>query len=291
MRNSGTAEAAAVCTRPPKLGEKNSRREGCSGFGSRFAGDTIRHAMTPARPPSRFFEELDFQSTPIGDLSLRRRRVASLDDLEVYEVALGAGFLMSSMFHEVEVALADLALAALPGPLDVVVGGLGLGYTAQAALRHEHVRSVVVIEALEAVIGWHRRGLVPLGAELSAEPRCRLVHADFFALAGAPETGFDPAAPGAKFHAVLLDIDHSPRNLLDPRNAAFYRTEGLQRLAAQLHPGGIFGLWSDDAPDADFLNALRMVFTSVRAEVVSFDNPILERQSSSTVYLAVKNQS
>ena len=247
--------------------------------------------MTPARPPSRFFEELDFQSTPIGDLSLRRRRVASLDDLEVYEVALGAGFLMSSMFHEVEVALADLALAALPGPLDVVVGGLGLGYTAQAALRHKHVRSVVVIEALEAVIGWHRRGLVPLGAELSAEPRCRLVHADFFALAGAPETGFDPAAPGAKFHAVLLDIDHSPRNLLDPRNAAFYRTEGLQRLAAQLHPGGIFGLWSDDAPDADFLNALRMVFTSVRAEVVSFDNPILERQSSSTVYLAVKNQS
>jgi spermidine synthase len=247
--------------------------------------------MTPPHPPSRFFEELDFQSTPIGDLSLRRRRVAALDDLEVYEVALGDGFLMSSMFHEVEVALADLALTAMPGPLDIVVGGLGLGYTAQAALRHEHVRYVVVIEALEAVIGWHRRGLVPLGAELSSDPRCRFVHADFFALADAPETGFDPAAPGAKFHAVLLDIDHSPRNLLDPRNAAFYRTEGLQRLAAQLHPGGIFGLWSDDAPDADFLNALRMVFTSVRSEVVSFDNPILERQSSSTVYLAVKNQS
>jgi hypothetical protein len=244
--------------------------------------------MNPPPTPSRFFEELDFQTTPIGDLSLRRRRVAALDDLEVYEVALGAGFLMSSMFHEVEVALADLALAALPGPLDVVVGGLGLGYTAQAALRHPHVRSVVVIEALDAVIGWHRRGLVPLGPELSTDPRCRLVHADFFALADAPETGFDPAAPGAKFHAALLDIDHSPRNLLDPRNAAFYRPDGLQPLAAQLHPGGIFGLWSDDAPDAAFLESLQSVFTSVRAEVVSFDNPILERKSSSTVYLALK---
>ena len=246
--------------------------------------------MVPPHPPSRFFEELDFQTTPIGDLSLRRRRVAALDDLEVYEVALGEGFLMSSMFHEVEVALADLALAALTGPLDVVVGGLGLGYTAQAALRHEHVRSVVVIEALAAVIGWHQRGLVPLGPELSSSPRCRLVQADFFALAGTPAIGFDPAAPGSIFHAVLLDIDHSPRNLLDPRNAAFYRPAGLQHLAAQLHPGGIFGLWSDDPPDADFLSALQSVFTSVRAEVVSFDNPILERKSSSTVYLATKSQ-
>ncbi|MEY4298930.1 MAG: hypothetical protein RIR25_166, partial [Verrucomicrobiota bacterium] len=86
--------------------------------------------MVPPRLPSRFFEELDFQTTPIGDLSLRRRRVAALDDLEVHEVALGEGFLMSSMFHEVEVALADLALATMTGPLDVVVGGLGLGYTA-----------------------------------------------------------------------------------------------------------------------------------------------------------------
>jgi len=57
--------------------------------------------MDPSATPSRFFEELDFQPTPIGDLSLRRRRVAALDDLEVYEVALGDGFLMSSMFHEV----------------------------------------------------------------------------------------------------------------------------------------------------------------------------------------------
>jgi spermidine synthase len=235
---------------------------------------------------NRAFEELDFQSTAIGDLALRRRRVAALDDQEVYEVTLGNGFLMSSLFHEVEVALADLALAGRAGPLDVVVGGLGLGYTAQAALRHETVRSVVVVEALEAVIGWHQRGLVPLGSELSADPRCRFVAADFFALAADLAVGFDPEAPGGRFHAVLVDIDHSPRNLLDARNGAFYQTNGLQSLAAQIHPGGVFGLWSDDPPDERFLDALRDVFAQVRAEVVKFDNPLQGRDSASTVYLA-----
>lgn len=239
----------------------------------------------PAGKP-RAFEELDFLPTAMGDLTLRRRRVAALDDAEVYEVTLGGGFLMSSLFHEVEVALADLALEGKPGPLDVVVGGLGLGYTAQAALRHESVRSVVVVEALPAVIGWHERGLVPLGPELSADPRCRFVAADFFALAADPATGFDPRAPGARFHAVLLDIDHSPKNLLMARNGAFYQPSGLQQLAAQLHPGGVFGLWSDDPPDEEFLTSLHAVFTAVRAEVVKFDNPLLGRDSASTVYLA-----
>jgi hypothetical protein len=237
---------------------------------------------------NRAFEELDFQRTPIGDLALRRRRVAALDDAKVYEVTLGNGFLMSSLFHEVEVALADLALAGRAGPLDVVVGGLGLGYTAQAALRHETVRSVVVVEALEAVIGWHERGLVPLGPELCADPRCRFVAADFFALAADPAKGFDPEVSAARFHAVLLDIDHSPRNLLDVRNGAFYQTNGLRGLAEQIHAGGIFGLWSDDPPEEEFLQSLREVFLNAQAEVVKFDNPILERESASTVYLASK---
>ena len=246
--------------------------------------------MTAQNPRPPFFEELDFQHTPIGDLALRRRRVAALDDAEVYEVTLGGGFLMSSLFHAVEVALADLPLAGREGPLDVVVGGLGLGYTAQAALRYPAVRSLVVVEALEPVIGWHQRGLVPLGAELSGEARCRFVHADFFACAADPARGFDPQAPGSRWHAILLDIDHSPRNLLDEGNAGFYRTEGLQSLAAQLHPGGIFAMWSDDPADEAFLAALREVFGSVRAETVRFPNPLLECESSSTVYLAERER-
>lgn len=232
------------------------------------------------------FAELDYRQTPLGELTLRRRRVAALDGREVFEVKLGDAFLMSSLFHEVEVALADLGLAGLEaGEMDVVVGGLGLGYTAVAALKHPAVRSLLVVETLDAVIEWHERGLVPLGAQLTGDARCRFVHGDFFALAAA-ENGFDPAAPGRKFHAVLLDIDHSPRNLLHERHGAFYQLDGLRRLAANLHPAGAFALWSDDPPDAEFLGALREVFASAASHVVRFANPLLECESASTVYVA-----
>jgi spermidine synthase len=143
-----------------------------------------------------------------------------------------------------------------------------------------------VVDFLAPVIDWHRRGLVPLGARLTIDPRCRFVQGDFFARAAAPETGFDPEQAGRRFHAVLLDIDHSPRNLLHPRHAALYEEEGLRRLAAHLQPGGVFALWSDDAPDAEFMSALGAVFASVESHVVKFANPLLETESASTVYVA-----
>lgn len=233
------------------------------------------------------FEELDFQSTPLGDLILRRRRMAMLDDLIVYEVLLGNGYLMSSLFHEVEEALADLGLAALGGEkLDVVVGGLGLGYTAVAALKDARVSELLVVDVMAPVIGWHEKGMVPLGKELTNDPRCRLVLGDFFAMAADPAVGFDPQQPGRKFHAVLLDIDHSPQSLLDEGNGVFYGVDGLRRLAAQLLPGGVFALWSDDAPDEIFLKHLAEVFESSEAHVVKFFNPLLEKDSESTVYVA-----
>jgi spermidine synthase len=233
------------------------------------------------------FEELDFRPTPIGDLILRRRRMAMLDNLIVYEVLLGNAFLMSSLFHEVEEALADLGLAAVAGEkLDVVVGGLGLGYTAVAALRDPRVAELVVVDVMSPVIEWHEKGMVPLGKTLTDDTRCRLVQGDFFALAATPEVGFDPARPGRKFHAVLLDIDHSPENLLDEGNGAFYKAEGLRLLASQLLPGGVFALWSDDAPDEKFMSRLAEVFVTPEAHVVRFFNPLLDRESASTVYVA-----
>ena len=156
------------------------------------------------------FEELDYCRTPIGELSLRRRKQVSLG-VDVFEVKLGDGFLMSSLFTVSETALAQLGLAAAgAGELDVVVGGLGLGYTARAALDYPGVRSVLVIEAIPQVIAWHRRGLVPLGRRLADEPRCRLIQGDFFALAQDADRGFDPDSPSRQFNAVLVDIDHSP---------------------------------------------------------------------------------
>jgi spermidine synthase len=211
----------------------------------------------------------------------------SLGELEIFEVKLGDAFLMSSLFHEVEVALADFGLREVeaPPPWDVVVGGLGLGYTAVAALRHKQVGSLVVVDALEAVIDWHRQSLVPLGKTLTADPRCRLMHGDFFGLADSQE-GFDLDQPGRRFHAVLLDIDHSPRDLLHARHGSFYLPSGLRQLASQLHLRGVFAMWSDDAPDEEFMHALGSVFAEVRAHVVTFENPVLESQSASTVYVA-----
>jgi spermidine synthase len=231
------------------------------------------------------FEELDYQQTDLGELILRKRRMLSLENAEVFEIKLGDSFLMSSLFTKVEVALARLALAELSSnELDVVVGGLGLGYTARAALESVSVKSLVVIEALPAVIDWHQRGLVPLGAQLTADPRSRFVQGDFFKLANS--ASLDPENPGRLFHAILLDIDHSPRSLLHQRHQSFYNAEGLRRVAAHLHPDGIFAMWSDDPPDEEFLQALDLAFVDVRAHIVTFPNPLLECDSASTVYVA-----
>jgi spermidine synthase len=233
------------------------------------------------------FEELDYRPTPIGALSLRRRRELKLG-LDVFEIKLGDEFLMSSLFTASEIALARLGLAGLSEPgLDVVVGGLGLGYTAKAVLEHRNVAALIVVEALEAVIDWHAQGLVPLGPELTRDPRCSFVQGDFFALA-ASEAGFYPAAPARTFHAVLVDIDHSPDSLLDPRHAAFYGEQGLSRLAAHLQPGGIFALWSNDRPDDAFTARLGRIFADARAEQVTFHNPLQDKPFTQTVYLANK---
>ena len=181
--------------------------------------------------------------------------ILSLDGVIVHEILLGDEFLMSSLFTVVEEALADLGLAAAvestrASKLDVVVGGLGLGYTARAALKNPAVESLIVVDYLESVIEWHQQGLVPLGPELTADPRCRFVHGDFFKLALGTEGGkqFDPEKPERRFHAVLLDIDHSPSKLLHETHGDFYQADGLRQLTSCIHPGGIFALWSDDPP-------------------------------------------
>jgi spermidine synthase len=234
---------------------------------------------------SRRFEELDWQHTEMGELILRRRFERTLQ-VDVYEVKLGEEFLMSSLFPVAEIELARLGLAACAGAeLDVVVGGLGLGYTAVAALEEPRVRSLVVVEALAPVISWHENQLLPDARTLTGDPRARLVHGDFFALARA--AGGFGADSRPRVHAVLLDIDHTPRHVLHPSHAAFYTPEGLHALHGHLHPGGVFALWSDDPPDDDFVALARGEFASVEAHVVSFANRLTGGTSANTVYVAV----
>lgn len=230
------------------------------------------------------FEELAWAETDLGPVSLRRRLEPTLG-VEIFEVKLGDDFLMSSLFTVAEIELARLGLAAVDGAeLDVMVGGLGLGYTAAATLSDSRVRSVAVVEALQPVIDWHERELLPLSAALTTDPRSVIIQDDFFAIMRG-----EPQHPG--FDAVLLDIDHSPRQVLDAAHADFYTADGLRQLCRHLTPRGVFALWSDDPPDSRFTEVLDEVFGRTSAEVVTFDNPLTGGMSSNTVYLGSEGRS
>ena len=232
----------------------------------------------------RHFEELDWQNTEMGEISLRRRLDRTVQ-VDVYEVKLGDEFLMSSLFPVAEIELARLGLAACDG--DAARRRRG---RARAGVHRGH-RS----RGAAGAFARRRRG-PRTGHRLAREaaaPGCRLAHhrpahpdrpGDFFALAAASD-GFGPEEPRL-VHAVLLDIDHSPRHVLHPGHAAFYTSEGLVALRAHLHPGGVFALWSDDPPDEDFVAVAREVFGSVEAHVVTFANPLTRGTSSNTVYVA-----
>ncbi len=247
---------------------------------------------------SLLFEEIDSQASDLGEISLRRRRIPALGDRDIYEVKLGDEFLMSSMFVDAEEALATLGLASVTGDkLNVVVGGLGLGYTAVAALKDERIEKLLVVDALDTVIGWHKEELVPLGKILNADARSHYVLGSFFDLATAPTTGFNPSpnlnnpdqsSKAEQFDAILLDIDHSPTEFLNTANASFYTTENLTLMAEQLKPKGVFAMWSQNLPEKSFEKLLKTVFDSVDSHVISFFNPFQNGETTNSVYVCIK---
>jgi len=234
------------------------------------------------------FEELDYQQTPFGEISLRKRSEPRLDHKLIYEVKLGDEFLMSSLFVEAEQQLSSLSLTHLAdsgyaSDLSVVVGGLGLGYTALTALENTAVSRLRVIDVMQPVIDWHRQGILPIGDVLANDSRCELLHADFFAEATSTSSGFFDDQP---VHAVLLDIDHSPSHWLNQSNSDFYSSNSLQKMAKKIVPKGVFALWSNDLPDADFTNHLKSIFSAVETHVVAFPNPYSGGESTNSIYVS-----
>ncbi len=234
------------------------------------------------------FEELDYQSTPLGDISLRRRSEPRLDNKIIYEVKLGEEFLMSSLFYDAEEQLSTLGLSKLKAnghdsDLSVVVGGLGLGYTALTALQDNAVTQLRTIDVMQPVISWHQKGLLPIGDVLATDSRSTLIESDFFSVATDTQLGF---LDEHKVDAVLLDIDHSPSHWLNEGNCGFYTQRSLQAMAAKIKPNGVFGLWSNELPDSAFVELLNTVFDHTDSHVVSFDNPYSGEQSTNSVYIS-----
>jgi spermidine synthase len=197
----------------------------------------------------------------------------------VTEITLDHELLMSSYHTDSERALSSCALARHEGTgLSVLIGGLGLGYTAHEVLRSDAVASVEVVEFLPQVVSWMRDGLVPLSEELNGDPRFHVVDADVYAmLAAAPERAYD---------LILIDVDHSPDERLGVSNSGFYTEAGLREAKKHLAPDGVLGVWSY-AESSPFVEALRAVFSRVDVEPVTFENHLVDETETNWLFLAL----
>ena len=223
-------------------------------------------------------EILAYEDSPLGPLCLRRRELLSEPGTVVTEVTLNHAFLMSSYNTASERALASIALEMHPGTgLRVLVGGLGLGYTAHAALASARVAQVRVVEFLPQVIEWLEQGLVPLAPALKADGRFSTAAGDIYAQLA--------AAPAERYDLILVDVDHAPDDQLSRVNDVFYTREGLERAARHLAPGGILGVWSY-AESSPFAGALREVFPDVRIEPVTFFNGLIDEENTDWLFFA-----
>ena len=227
---------------------------------------------------SPLFEVLDIQDTDLGELCLRRRELVSRPGMIITEVTLDHGFLMSSYHTESERRLAEVALEMHEGTdLSVLVGGLGLGFTAQAALASNRVARVEVVELLEPVIAWLDQGWLPTGETLAADSRLEITQGDVYArLLGPAQQRFD---------LVLIDVDHAPEEPLDPGSAPFYTADGLGAVAQHLSPGGVLAVWSTD-PSPAFEDDLRSVFGQVEIEIVRWWNDLIDVDKEDTLFTA-----
>jgi len=224
------------------------------------------------------FEILDYLDTPLGVLYLRRRELLSRPGTIVTEVTLDSELLMSSLNTESEIELSRRALAwhqagAEPQRtgLRVLVGGLGLGYTAAAALESDLVGHVRVVEHLPDVIRWAREGMIPLSEQLNSDARVELSLGDVYAeLLGPPPEGQAP------WDLILIDVDHTPTEHLGPTSAPFYMAETQTTIKKHLAPGGVLAIWSA-GDDDDYAAMLAATYSESARERVEWVNELVNQ--------------
>ena len=169
-----------------------------------------------------------------------------------FVIRVGHADLMNSFASGSEKALADLAFDRLGQrpACEVLVGGLGMGFTAAAALRRLGADGRLIIgELMPAVVAWNRGPLAPLAGSPLADPRVTVEVGDVAALLRDRPAGFD---------LILLDVDNGPHGMTTSGNGWLYGVEGLTTAYRALRPGGVLAVWSA-VPDDPFTQRLRRV--------------------------------
>jgi spermidine synthase len=155
-----------------------------------------------------------------------------------YSIRLGVEELMNSRVHASETALARLTCAKIKDVLapEILIGGLGMGFTVAAALASVGPRAgITVAELIPEVVLWNKTVLASLAGRPLGDKRVRVQTADVADIVR--------KSPGA-YDAVLLDVDNGPQAMTHRENANLYTLQGLQRAHTALRPGGILSVWS-----------------------------------------------
>ena len=173
-----------------------------------------------------------------GEVVLRRRLEPGAAGVatEVLELRVNGVFVMDTAETTSETALARSALEQVAAPRTVLVGGLGLGFTAHEVLSDPRVERVVVAEIEEGLVQWFRDGTIPHGPAFLADGRLAVTVADVH--------GVVEASLRDSFDLVVLDVDNGPDFLVFDANAPIYESPFLERVKVVLRPGGVVAIWS-----------------------------------------------
>ncbi|MDT0202230.1 hypothetical protein [Nocardioides sp. AE5] len=217
------------------------------------------------------YVEIARHESPRGELVLRERRSPGANP--VLELRANGIFVMDTLETGSERAMATAALAVVPEPRRVLVGGLGLGFTTAEVLADPRVEACTVVEIEQALVDWMRDGTIGHGPRLLAADRLQVVVNDVSRAIA--------EATGAPYDVVLLDVDNGPGYLVHQTNAALYRRPFLA--AARAVTAGALVIWS--AAAAPELEAdLRGVFGN--AEAVRHDVLLQGREEEYWLYVA-----
>ncbi len=208
-----------------------------------------------------------------GELVLRERQEHG--GPTALELRANGVFVMDTLETSSEEALANAALDLVPEPRDVLVGGLGLGYTMHQVLADQRVERCSVVEIEPALVEWMRDGTIPHGPAMLADARANPVVADIAAAVG--------EASDASYDLVLLDVDNGPDHLVHEHNAALYQPAFLTEVRRMLRPGGAVAIWSADA-SPELEATLEKVFGD--AETTGYDVSLQGRDEKYWLHVA-----